>query len=291
LSDTTHFLFKHYITKINNDFWPYNDTVTQQLVFNNYYSYDDGSAERGYFHNVNGAKDAMKYSISVTDTLHALDIYFDPVIDVDKIQISSFRMYVWQDNSGQPGLVLRKDSAIKPSFLQFGHNKIPRYFFTSPMILNPGTYYVGLQQIGYPPQPLNIGIDMNLDNHAKLYYDVSGAWQQSSVPGSLMIHPVFGHADRALVGINEPVKEQKENFITVYPNPANDKLYISATGVEKKDGFKLELYSVIGNKLMDMPMDNSTTEINLDNYAAGIYFVALKQNNNTISYKKFIIAR
>jgi hypothetical protein len=46
-------------------------------------------------------------------------------------------MYVWADGSGQPGTVIRKDSAMKPIYLDHGYNKIPRYFFTSPMILSP----------------------------------------------------------------------------------------------------------------------------------------------------------
>ena len=131
-----------------------------------------------------------------------------------------------------------------------------------------------------------------LNHMTKLYYDVFGFWQQSAIPGSLMIHPVMGHAVRALVGINEPtVKKQKDGIIKVYPNPANDKLFISASSLNSADDYKIELYSIVGDKLFEVKVENNTTEVNLNEYASGIYFVALNQTNNTISTQNFIISR
>ncbi len=287
MTDSTFFIIKH-IVNTNPDTWKYNDTIVQKLYFNNFYAYDDGSAESAYYHNVYGAKDAIKYTLNVTDTLRALDIFFDPFIDGNLIKNSQFRMYVWQAGSSQPGVVIRKDSAMKPIYLDHGYNKIPRYFFTSPMILSPGTYYVGMQQI--TNQPLYVGFDRNVDHKSSLYYDVGSGWTQSSIKGSLMIHPVFGEATRALVGINEQPAKRKEGFINVFPNPANDKLFISAAEVNMKDHYSIELYSMLGTKLLEVNVENTTTEINLNDYASGIYFVTLKQNNNTIANKKFIIS-
>ena len=288
MTDSTFFYIKHAINQ--TDVWQYNDTIVQRLEFNNFYAYDDGSAESAYYHATYGAKDAIKFTLNFTDTLHALDIFFDPITDGNLVKGSPFRMYVWNPGSGQPGTLLRKDSVMYPKYLSIGYNKIPRYFFTSPMILGPGTYYVGLQQID--DQPLYIGFDRNLNNMTKLYYDVFGFWQQSAIPGSLMIHPVMGHSTRALVGINEPVaQKQKEGIIKLYPNPANDKLFISASSLNKSDTYKIELYSIIGDKLFEVPVENTTTEVNLNEYASGIYFVTLKQNNFAISTQKFIISR
>ena len=106
-----------------------------------------------------------------------------------------------------------------------------------------------------------------------------------------MIHPIFGNAARALVGINEHEVTQKPNRIVVYPNPANDRLFISSTAINHEDDFRIELYSVIGHKLTDTKVDQSLTEVSLSDYASGIYFIALKQNGQTVSYQKFIIAR
>jgi hypothetical protein len=289
LTDSTFFIMKH-IVNTTPDIWKYNDTVVQKLCFNNFYAYDDGSAESVYYHNTYGAKDGIKYTLNVTDTLRALDIFFDPFIDGNIVKNSQFRMYVWQDGGSGPGIVLRKDSAMKPVYLDFGYNKIPRYFFTSPMILSPGTYYIGMQQV--TNQPLYVGFDRNVDHHTKLYYDVGSGWTPSGIPGSLMIHPVFGETARAYVGINEQsAPKRKESLITVYPNPATDKLFISADELNSSDKYSIELYSVIGTKLAEVNVENKTTEIDLSGQAAGIYFVTLKQNNIPVANKKFILSR
>ncbi|MBP7809456.1 MAG: T9SS type A sorting domain-containing protein [Bacteroidia bacterium] len=288
LPDSTFFIIKH-IVNTNPDTWKYNDTIVQKLEFNNFYAFDDGSAESAYYHNTYGAKDALKFVLNVTDTLRALDIFFDPFIDGNIIKNSQFRMYVWADGSGQPGTVIRKDSAMKPVYLDHGYNKIPRYFFTSPMILGPGTYYIGMQQV--TNQPLYVGFDRNVDHKSSLYYDTGSGWTQSAIKGSLMIHPVFGEATRALVGIKEQeAKKLKEGFIKVYPNPASDKLFITAAELNTRDNYTIELYSMMGSKLNEVRVENTTTEIDLNAYASGIYFVVLKQNNSTIANQKFIIS-
>ncbi|MBK7667746.1 MAG: T9SS type A sorting domain-containing protein [Sphingobacteriaceae bacterium] len=288
LPDSTFFIIKH-IVNTNPDTWKYNDTIVQKLEFNNFYAYDDGSAESAYYHNTYGAKDGIKFVLNVTDTLRALDIFFDPFIDGNIIKNSQFRMYVWADGGGQPGTVIRKDSAMKPIYLDHGYNKIPRYFFTSSMILSAGTYYIGMQQV--TNQPLYVGFDRNVDHKSSLYYDTGSGWTQSAIKGSLMIHPVFGEATRALVGIKEQEKiKSKEGFIKVYPNPASDKLFITAEKINTKDKYTIELYSMMGSKLNEVRLENTTTEIDLDAYASGIYFVVLKQNNSTIANQKFIIS-
>jgi hypothetical protein len=240
MTDSTHFYVKHVISS-NPDVWKYNDTIYQRLEFNNFYAYDDGSAEAGYYLNTFGAKLGLRYTLNVTDTLRALDIHFDPITQGNLIQAAGFRMYVWSDGGGQPGTVIRKDSVMYPKYLQFGHNKLPRYFFSSPMVLSPGTYYFGFQQI--TNQQLNVGFDRNFNHSDALYYDVSGFWQQSGIPGSLMIHPVMGHASRALVGIEETAYKPKEGLIKVYPNPANDKIFIATTGLDKQNTYEIAIGS------------------------------------------------
>lgn len=289
LSDSTTFIIKH-IVNTNPDTWKYNDTVVQKLEFNNFFAHDDGAAESVYYHNAYGAKDAIRFTLNVVDTLRALDIFFDPFIDGNIVKNSQFRMYVWQNSGGQPGTTIRRDSAMKPVYLDHGYNKIPRYFFTSPMILSAGTYFIGMQQV--TNQPLYVGFDRNVDHKSSRFYDVGSGWVQSTVKGSLMIRPVFGEATRALVGIQEqPISKKKEGFIKVYPNPATDKLFISAAELNTGDNYTLELYSMLGTKLISTAVENTTTEITLNDYAAGIYFVTLKQNGQPVANQKFIISR
>ncbi|MBL7895138.1 MAG: T9SS type A sorting domain-containing protein [Bacteroidia bacterium] len=286
-SDSSRIYVRHIINS-NPDVWKYNDTIYQKFELNNYYAYDDGSAEAGYYLNTYGAKLALRFTLNVTDTLHGLDIYFNPITQGNLIQATTYRMYLWSDGGGSPGTVIRRDSVAYPKYLQIGHNQMPRYFYTTPIILNPGTYYCGIVQT--TNQQLNIGFDRNFDHKDALYYDVSGFWQQSAIPGSIMIHPIVGPSARALVGIKE-TENKKESSVKIYPNPTSDKLFIETKNINECNDCKIELYSVLGNKLNEEELGNGVKEIALSEYAAGMYFIVIKQNNKVVSQNKFIISR
>lgn len=286
-SDSSRIYVRHIINS-NPDVWKYNDTIYQKFEFNNYYAYDDGSAEAGYYLNTYGAKLALRFTLNVADTLHGLDIYFNPITQGNLIQATTYRMYLWGDGGGSPGTVIRRDSVAYPKYLQIGHNQMPRYFYTTPIILNPGTYYCGIVQT--TNQQLNIGFDRNFDHKDALYYDVTGFWQQSAIPGSIMIHPIVGPAARALVGIKES-ESKKESSVKIYPNPASDKLFIETKNINEYNDCKVELYSILGNKLNEEELGNNVKEISLSEYAAGMYFIVIKQNNKVVSQNKFIISR
>ncbi len=286
-TDTTFFKIVHSLST-NPDSWKNNDTVVQIQPLYNYYAYDDGSAEAGYYLNVNGAKTALRFTLNVTDTLQAMDIFFDPIIQGNLIQNSSFRMMVWGDAVGQPGTVLLRDSSMLPKYLQYGYNKIPRYAFTSPLVLGPGTYYFGVQQL--LAQQLNIGFDRNINHNNALFYDISGIWNQSAIVGSLMIHPIFGRPAYA-VGINENKPMVSESVIKIYPNPAGDLLNISVEKQNSDENFSIDIYSSLGEKIMESNLSEPITQINTANFSVGIYFIALRQKNVIVSNQKLIISR
>lgn len=284
MTDSTHFYIKHAVGT-TPDQWRYNDTIYQKLEFNNFYAYDDGSAEAAYFLNRPSSKSALRFTLNTTDTLRALDLYFVPFIDGHLVQQSSFRMCVWSDGGGKPGTVIMKDSLMYPKYLQFGRNNIPRYFFTGSMILAPGTYYAGIVQSSN--MPLYMGFDRNFEHKNALYYDVSGFWKPSEIPGSIMMHPVLGPQARALVGVSE-IKPGNEGRVKIYPNPAGDQVYISAEGVSRNCA--VELYSVLGNRVYSGILENGYTGINTSELSAGIYFVLLKENTAILSRTKIIIS-
>jgi hypothetical protein len=281
------FKIKHIIKP--GDTWAYNDTVIQYQVFDNYFAYDDGSAELGYYlNNAPGGKIAQRYTLNVQDTLRALDVFFDPVIEGDEITnpgLTSFRIYVWADGGGMPGNVLLRDSVAYPKYLQFGYNKIPRYALTSPLVLTPGTYYIGIRQTTF--QHLNIGFDKNLNHKSALFFDASGSWQASAVDGSLMMHPIFGNAS-AVIGISEQAKENSSLF-RLYPNPAGNIVYAKITSDDAEEN-TIEIYSSLGQKVKEVEADKITA-IDTGDLASGLYFVVLKQKNSVVSQQKLIITR
>lgn len=73
--------------------------------------------------------------------------------------------------------------------------------------------------------------------------------------------------------------------VTIYPVPANDKLYYSSSTF-KAD--KAELYTIDGKKMDTINLDSSNSSINTKGLESGIYFLHLSNNQNTI-IKKVVI--
>ena len=288
LTDSAIYTIKHYFkTNSNADFEPKNDTIIQKQVFSTYYAYDDGTAEVGYYNNTFGAKNAVRYTINVSDTLRAIRIYFDPVTDGQNIIASSFRLMVWADGNNGPGNLLYKDSLMYPQYLQGNYNIMTTYKLTSCQLLSPGTYYFGLQQTSN--KPLNIGFDKNNDHSNALYYDIGSGWVQSAIKGSLMINPMLGcNYPPTPVGIQNH-QSPGTNSISLYPNPAQNSFRIGTNGVVVENG-RISILSSFGQTVHSSSF-NSSDEIDISSLPNGIYFVYLSCEELSTSPQKLIITR
>lgn len=278
LTDTTKYTIEcivNYLTDFNKK----NDTVRHIQKFSNYYAYDDGSAETafglgGYL----GAQMAEQYTSTITDTLRCIDIYFNPIIT--NASLYKIALKVWTDNGGKPGSALyTSDTVFSPAYNQTGHDQFTRHYLKTPLNLGAGTFYIGFEQ--KTTQLINVGVDKNSNNQNKIFYNTTGTWANSPSPGSLMMRPVFGTAAQ-FTGINTYAKKQNA-VIHVYPNPANDKLYIRSDNSEKIKYTLIDLYgrTVLENTTsVDEPIDISSL-------SEGVYFVRT-MDGTYISTTKFI---
>jgi hypothetical protein len=285
LTDSTFFTITHIISQTAGDNKNHNDTLVHVQKFSNYYAYDDGTAEQGYYLNTYGAKTALRFTLNVIDTLKAVRIYFDPIIEGNLIKSSSFRLMVWANNGGSPGSLIYKDSLMYPQYVSINNNVMPSYKLTSCLPLQVGTYFIGIQQT--TNQPLNIGFDKNTNHKNALYYDVSGNWAQSAIPGSLMINPIMGCTDPApLVGIKE---YDRSPDLKVFPNPAQNNITISFIGnqVESKE---VSIISALGQVVFSEQI-NSNHIIDTSALPQGIYFVSVTNNSYNTKPIKLIISR
>jgi len=76
------------------------------------------------------------------------------------------------------------------------------------------------------------------------------------------------------------------NDIIVYPNPSNGVFNLS--GVSKYENIEIEVYNVIGEKILSQNLKNETS-INLSKQSSGIYLLYLKQNEKVIKQGKLIL--
>lgn len=69
----------------------------------------------------------------------------------------------------------------------------------------------------------------------------------------------------------------------MYPNPANDVLTLSTQNTVNT----VEIFNVLGKKVITMQVEDTSAEINVSNLNAGIYLIKYEINNST-STKKFV---
>ncbi len=272
MSDSADFTIKHYMQSLGGDISVANDTVYQRQRFRNYFAYDDGSCETGYYVAGTGGRLAVKYDLNVADTLRGIRIYFDPVGAISSYTNNTslgsykFKVNVYSDNSGYPSNTkLFTSDSIYPKYGQSGHNVYADYKFATPFIMSPGVCYIGIQQ--YVATGITIGFDKNYNSNTKLFYDSGFGWTQSSYYGSLMIRPLFGQKIDPPVGINE--NGNLSSFI-VYPNPASDIVKISD---DLECSYALH---AMDGKLV---LSGNGTEINTHDLSNGIYILTLSTQN------------
>ena len=89
-----------------------------------------------------------------------------------------------------------------------------------------------------------------------------------------------------------PNNIQQDIPISIYPNPAKDKLNVLATLPLGASG-EINIYDAIGNKVLTLSLTEgeNNMEVNLSNIAAGVYFYKVKVENQTVKSDKLIIIK
>jgi hypothetical protein len=72
----------------------------------------------------------------------------------------------------------------------------------------------------------------------------------------------------------------KTKAVTLYPNPTATGVYLAAEQIE---GTEYDLYDSKGILLRKGSMQNGTTYIDMSTWAAGTYFLKLRQNNSILN--------
>jgi hypothetical protein len=260
-----------------------NDTLIYYQVFENYFAYDDGSAEGGYGINGLGSRNAMvayKFNTYVQDTLRAVSICFnDSYQEANKRE---FDLAVWNDNNGIPGDMIYTREAV---MVEQGTGVNGFYTYTLPegIILN-GTFYVGWRQLS--ESFLNVGYDANTPQSGKQFYWLNGSWNQSQVDGSIMIRPVLGYPLK-ITSVKETPAENALN-LNFWPNPARDYINISPGDLQLSGSVYVSISDVYGREVLKIPYYE---RIDISSLHDGIYFIVLSMNGRPVGHSKLIKTR
>ena len=85
-----------------------------------------------------------------------------------------------------------------------------------------------------------------------------------------------------LTGVNEV----SEASVNIYPNPANNTLYVNATS----NISKIEVFNTLGQKVMTVSANDNHAQLNTSNLSKGMYMLKLHTDNGVVN-QKFTIAR
>jgi len=273
-----------YLTE-TNDSRHQNDTIHYTQIFSNYYAYDDGSSEAGYGLIGEGAQNAMaafSFNAYEPDTLTGISFYFNSTA-LDTTSTYPFTLAVWSDNNGQPGDYIYKNDHLvtpkKPELL----NQFFNFKLDSGILVN-GQFYVGFVQES--DNFLNIGFDLNNNNQSSLFVNFNGIWTTSTIAGTLMMRPVFRQTKEGPVSVKKIPNSQS---FSIYPNPADNQIYINLGNHENSLPLSLEIYNITGKLVLSTKLQKNTLDVSM--LANGLYFLKLSGGKVNFQPVKLLIQR
>lgn len=256
-----------------------NDTNVHLQVFDNYFAYDDGSAEKSYYLNLFATlpgRLALEFYLYQPDTLLGFAIYFGQ--QVPSAHDKFFSIFVYKElagvNGGTSDVSLYTEDFFEPHFGDTA-NGFSYYALANPVSVPAGTFYFStMQPAASGSDSLYFGLDVNRTGGNHLYYNVLGTWENSVVAGAVMIRPIFG----VHTGVSDVNAGADWTFS---PNPAKDEIRIAGQDLQQ-----YQILDIFGRKVQtgDLRMDET---INLHALPAGIYLLQTKTKKGS-STKKLI---
>jgi hypothetical protein len=272
-----------------------NDTLIVDQVFDDYYAYDDGSAERGigFDQNTNPSniegQIAMGFDVVKEDRLFAIGTYFnEAVYDVSGRR---FKYRIWRSLNGVDGApedtLIYESGDMTPEYRTAnGLRTFSPHYLDTNLTLKPGKYYVGWwQQDMYN---LNVGWDMNYGNRKNpdvanpdLYYNTFNDWSNVEINGTMMMRLHFGDSAGLYLKVDE--FKSKSPQPRVYPNPAKNIVHFG------KEYSEASLVSMKGEVLA---RKENIDSLQIEGIENGIYFVKLvSESGEHFTVKLVILAQ
>jgi len=288
-SDSALFEIKTYLNSDTNDVFPqfhWNDTARYYQKFYNYYAYDDGTPEFGVGLSGNNSDNGMmaiQYNTYVTDTLRALQIFFNHT--KEEVNFTFFHLMVWDDNNGQPGDVIYEQENTLAEYTGFNHFK--NYLLDTLLIVSD-VFYIGWQKAGIfiEEEMMNIGLDLSVDNKDKTFYSFNNGlqWDNSPFSGSIMIRPVFG---KDISSVNVPIISHYNNNFNIYPNPSSDYIYFDKYALDKINPEHIYIYNTWGELIYQS--NKITEKIDVSKFKSGMYFIKISNHSRNSTQSRFIV--
>ena len=257
-----------------------NDTFRVRQRFDEYFAYDDGSAEGGYgLVNTRQGAVALKFATRTIDTIKYVAFSFTGGFEVLPDQ-QKFNIVIWQQLAPNP-IELAKISGVRPKYSNRKDGFV-LYELEKPLPVS-GEFLIGWEQ--FSTFNLNIGIDLDyryFNNNApnpNLFINL-GSWENSKVIGTPLLRPVFSSQTHLSVK-NEPLNTS----LDVFPNPVTDILQIDLGNSEYKS---LSVYTIQGREIYQASNPTGHLQIDLTSYTSGLFLIRAETSSGELVQRKVI---
>ncbi|WP_234734967.1 T9SS type A sorting domain-containing protein [Tellurirhabdus bombi] len=254
-----------------------NDTISGVTVLDNYYAYDDGTAEYAIQSGRQYTRFMMRFVLNKPDVVSAIRMYLVPYLTDAANQ--PFAIAVMSNNQGQPGTVLTQQSVL----LQYpaGRNQFVEFPLNARVAVSD-TFFVGWTQIQVGNEGFAVGFDKNSSFSNQFLFNEGSGWygtDRQGIRGVPMIRPVMGGtATEIITGVEDAASQ-----LEVYPNPS--------TGlVSWNNQFlnQLEVLDLSGRRMLDIRPHAGQQQADLSQLADGFYLLRLSDGKRAVVQKLII---
>lgn len=278
------FRFAGILAGSNTDTRLDNDSVFYTQKFHSYYAYDDGSAENAYGLLQAGGQLAYRFALRKADTLKAIQIYFNPVLD--DVSDKKFQLAVWTGglNGPQGNPIYLSDSLYSPTYFPGFYNGFYTYLLDKPVPVSD-TIFVGWVQV--EGELLNIGLDRGINANKHMFFSLSNgaSWTTSNLKGAWMMRPLFGNV-QSTIGIEETSLTPQFNL---FPNPTEDILNISNSINDDLNKYRLKVFDSTGRLILTE--ENLPSQLELHTLKPGFYMFHITAKSGAYSHTYKIVVK
>jgi hypothetical protein len=261
-----------------------NDTISRTVTLDNFYAYDDGTAEQAAYLKKGFGRATVQFVLNKPDAVTAIRINLQPTVtDLTGKRIT---FQILANDKGKPGRILKTISDTT-TVIKYPNspNTFIEYKIDSVAVVD--TFYVGYVQLT-DDEPLTIGLDVNSTQFSnRSFYNISNEWvnvtdaQKTStfvpIRGSLMIRPVMAGKEIIPKPLATEEEIQEKNLV-ISPNPS--------AGIFKWNDSSLknvEIFDMIGRSIFQEKTESQ--EVNLQNLNTGTYLLRLSNDKNSFVRK------
>jgi hypothetical protein len=91
------------------------------------------------------------------------------------------------------------------------------------------------------------------------------------------------------IDVSNIVKKSHNKSVNLYPNPANDFVYLETGDAHTKDDVNVIIYDIRGLLISEFTFSGSSVKLNISNYPDGIYLCTFKFKDNMSETVRFIV--